>query len=102
MRRDSDIAEAVMLNLIDQGIAPLPVHDSFIVPAGQAGQLEEAMQKVLARKTSLPDDSYIDGFRLTRKSVSQYGEGGVGTGEWERVVVDLPGYLWEWRMVIGT
>jgi bifunctional DNA-binding transcriptional regulator/antitoxin component of YhaV-PrlF toxin-antitoxin module len=31
---DSDVAEQVMLELIDEGIPVLPIHDSFIVPAG--------------------------------------------------------------------
>lgn len=31
---DSDVAEQVMLELINEGIPVLPIHDSFIVPAG--------------------------------------------------------------------
>lgn len=42
-RMDSDIAEAVMLRLIDQGIPVLPVHDSFIVPSSS----EEALRKTM-------------------------------------------------------
>lgn len=44
MRIDSDIAEAVMCNLIARkGIVTLPVHDSFLVPASKRDELEEAM-----------------------------------------------------------
>jgi len=44
MRKDSDIAEAVMAELIlRKGIVALPVHDSFLVPASKRDELEEAM-----------------------------------------------------------
>ena len=44
MRKDSDIAEAVMAELIlRKGIIALPVHDSFLVPASKHADLEEAM-----------------------------------------------------------
>lgn len=32
MRKDSDIAELVMLKMIEQDIPALPIHDSFIIP----------------------------------------------------------------------
>lgn len=44
MRRDADIAEAVMAEMIiKRGIVTLPVHDSFMVPASKAAELEAAM-----------------------------------------------------------
>ena len=43
MRLESDIAEAVLLNLTRRGIAALPVHDSFVVKAKHAPVLEEVM-----------------------------------------------------------
>lgn len=44
MRIDSDLAEAVMHDLIlRQGIVTLPVHDSFLVPASKRDELEAAM-----------------------------------------------------------
>ena len=43
MRMDSDIAEAVMLTMLAQGVLVLCVHDSFLVPVSKAGMLEEAM-----------------------------------------------------------
>lgn len=42
-RIDSDIAEATMLRLADQGICCLPVHDSFIVPRSHEHDLHTAM-----------------------------------------------------------
>jgi hypothetical protein len=45
MRRDSEIAEGVMLEMLHAtGIVPLPVHDSFIVPASQKERLKVAME----------------------------------------------------------
>jgi len=44
MRKDSDIAEAVMAELmLRKGIVALPVHDSFMVPESRRDELEEAM-----------------------------------------------------------
>jgi hypothetical protein len=40
---DSQIAEAVMLELMEEDIVVLPVHDSFIVPAGYQSALEASM-----------------------------------------------------------
>lgn len=40
---DSQIAEAVMLELMKEDIVVLPVHDSFIVPAGYQSTLEASM-----------------------------------------------------------
>ncbi|NBB26563.1 hypothetical protein GVM20_15630 [Porphyrobacter sp. SLTP] len=42
-RLDSDIAEATLLLLADQGVCCLPVHDSFIVPRSHESQLRVAM-----------------------------------------------------------
>ena len=43
MRIDSDMAEIVMTKLNSQGIAALPIHDSFLVQAKHAENLREAM-----------------------------------------------------------
>lgn len=45
MRKDSDIANAVMMDMIGKGVLVLPVHDSFLVPASKADLLAEAMVK---------------------------------------------------------
>ncbi len=49
MRKDSDLAEQVVLDMIRQGVVPLSVHDSYIVPADQGGILEEAMEREIRR-----------------------------------------------------
>lgn len=46
MRKDSDIAEAVMAELIlRRGIVTLPIHDSFLVPVSKRDELQEAMME---------------------------------------------------------
>lgn len=42
---DSDIAEVVMVDLYDQDIVVLPIHDSFIVRRGFEGYLKSAMNR---------------------------------------------------------
>ena len=46
---DSQIAEQVMLELGNQGIVALPVHDSFIVAEEYEDQLTEAMNQAFTR-----------------------------------------------------
>jgi hypothetical protein len=48
-RRDSDIAGGVMGRMRKQGIAVLPIHDSFLVPASKADLLEQAMIEEAAK-----------------------------------------------------
>ena len=43
--KDSQIAENVMLQYTDRNIVSLPVHDSFILREGLAGDLEETMRR---------------------------------------------------------
>lgn len=45
MRKDSDLAVSIMLELRRKGIIALPVHDSFLVPASQRDALEAAMMR---------------------------------------------------------
>lgn len=42
-RRDADVAERVMLTLMDEGIVALPIHDSFLVPEGRQARLRQVM-----------------------------------------------------------
>jgi hypothetical protein len=42
-RKDSDVAEKVMIDLMDENILALPVHDSFIVIDGNQNRLREVM-----------------------------------------------------------
>lgn len=44
-RVESDIALRVLSKLMDQGIAAIPVHDSFIVKGRFEGQLDQAMKE---------------------------------------------------------
>ena len=46
-RVDSDLAETVMLEMMEQGFVVLPVHDSFIVKASGASVLEECRMRNL-------------------------------------------------------
>ena len=43
--KDSCIAESVMLQFVDQNQVALPIHDSFIMRQGYAGDLEETMRR---------------------------------------------------------
>ena len=43
--KDSCIAESVMLQFADQNQVALPIHDSFVMRQGFAGDLEEAMRR---------------------------------------------------------
>jgi hypothetical protein len=48
-RRDSDIAEDILLKLARRGIFALPIHDSFIVSKSNKGELMNAMANALHR-----------------------------------------------------
>lgn len=52
-RKDSDIAEAVMLDFAGRGIPILPVHDSFIVHYGHESLLKRLMTKHFASITGI-------------------------------------------------
>lgn len=43
MRKDSDLAVAVVTALMKQGIVALPIHDSFLVPASKRDALKQVM-----------------------------------------------------------
>ena len=45
--KDSCIAESVMLQFADQKQVALPIHDSFIMRQGFAGDLEEVMRRAI-------------------------------------------------------
>jgi hypothetical protein len=54
MRTDSDIAESILLELLDQGILALPVHDSFIVSRLHLEELLTAMQNAVIKMFGTP------------------------------------------------
>ncbi|MBT6362271.1 MAG: hypothetical protein HOJ67_08725, partial [Rhodospirillaceae bacterium] len=62
-RRDSDIAERVMLKLLDEQITALPIHDSFIVRRGAEKILKEVMnetfEEILGVKAKLHRDDSV-------------------------------------------
>jgi hypothetical protein len=64
-RKDSDIAEAVMLSMMRRGILVLPVHDSFIVDCRHVDLLREEMTKAYLDHMGTnvrikPDRSIVD------------------------------------------
>jgi hypothetical protein len=100
MRKDADLAERVKLEmLVATGIVPLSVHDSFIVPAAQAGRLEEAMERQISgQNTSNFATTYPPEIpQESPKVVPQYGMGGSGLDVWEEGPFLLLGSLREWR-----
>jgi hypothetical protein len=53
MRRDSEMAEQIMMEMLRAvGVAPLSVHDSFIVPTIHEERLKEAMENALPCRTA--------------------------------------------------
>jgi hypothetical protein len=62
-RRDADIAEKVMLKLLDQLFTALPIHDSFIVRRGAEYALEtamnEAFEEVVGTKSKVDRDEAV-------------------------------------------
>lgn len=57
---DSDIAEALLLWMVDHDIPCLPVHDSFIVTAGCAYELEDALKRIFKEFVNVPTDVETD------------------------------------------
>jgi len=53
-RTDSDIAERIMLQLMQEGVLALPVHDSFIVAKEHDERLKTAMQQEYAIRVGQP------------------------------------------------
>jgi hypothetical protein len=53
-RIDSDIAEAVMLELVAQGIPVLPLHDSFLVSRIHKDELETIMNGIVSKRYGIP------------------------------------------------
>jgi hypothetical protein len=91
MRKDSDITEQIMLDMIQQGVVPLSIHDSYIVSADQAGKLEEAMERELRRNDPDSATSYLHEIpKETPEMYLQYGEV-VGPDGTLFVVVDRRG-----------
>src|SRR4029453_2908323 len=64
-----------MLDMIQQGVVPLSIHDSYIVSADQAGKLEEAMEREMRRNDPDSETRYLHEIpKETPKMSLQYGE----------------------------
>ncbi len=57
-KRDADIAESVMLTMMDEGTLVLPIHDSFVIEDGRQDRLREVM--VAAYRRRLGFDINVD------------------------------------------
>ena len=70
---DSQIAERVMLLLLEQDITCLPVHDSFIGPLHQRAVIEEAMAKAYQERLGFPiPTAQEDLFMMNEKGQPKY------------------------------
>ena len=74
---DSQIAEAVMLDLLKEDVVVLPVHESFVFPAGYQSALEASMKhhfNLLTGSTAIVDAEAVktnEHFGLTNEEVLQ-------------------------------
>ena len=97
---DSQIAEAVMLELLEQDVIVLPVHDSFIVPAGYQSALEASMKhhfNLLTGATAIVEAEVVktdDHYGMTAEEVLQ-----LQATDDESVGVVAGGETWE--LVVG-
>jgi hypothetical protein len=105
MRKDSDLTEQIMMDMIRQGVVPLSIHDSYIVPADQGDRLREAMEREIRRNEPDSETSYLHGIpKETPELVPQYGEvvGPDGTlfvvVDRYGVVAEVPDSVREWRV----
>lgn len=53
-RIDSDMAETIMLDLMEQGVLAVPIHDSFIVQNIHEGALSAVMREAAIRHAGVP------------------------------------------------
>ena len=59
-RLDSDIAEEVLLSFIKEGVTCLPIHDSFIVPAGYAWDLQQKLKEAFKKFVGVTTEVHVD------------------------------------------
>jgi hypothetical protein len=65
-RLDSDIAEEVMLSFINEGITCLPIHDSFIVPAGYAWDLQQKLKEAFKKFVGVTTEVDVGGVKSSK------------------------------------
>ena len=116
---DSQIAEAVMLELMKEDIVVLPVHDSFIVPAGYQSALEASMNyhfNQITGSSSIVEAELVktdEHFGMSSDELlelqNQEGESvGIanGAGTWEAVVGNqqriMSKYLPSWELWLAS
>jgi len=116
---DSQIAEAVMLELMKEDIVVLPVHDSFIVPAGYQSALEASMNyhfNQITGSSSIVEAELVktdEHFGMSSDEVlelqNQEGESvGIanGTETWEAVIGNqqriMSKYLASWELWLAS
>lgn len=85
-RTDSDIAEAVMLEMKSRGKLALPIHDSFVVKLGQQDELGGVMVEEFARQTGQSigvkgDNTWFDYLRATVPEAFELDNHGVRSHE---------------------
>jgi len=74
-RKDSDIAERIILDFAKRGIACLPVHDSFIVHHAYAEELDSMMKREYGLVFEQGINTKIDnGFKLFTEEYTEQGE----------------------------
>ncbi len=69
-RTDSDIAEAVMLTMMERKKLALPIHDSFVVKLGQENELKDVMIREFTERMGQEidvkaDNTWFDHLRAT-------------------------------------
>jgi hypothetical protein len=66
-----------MMDMIRQGVVPLSIHDSYIVPADQGDRLQEAMEREIRRNDPDSETSYLHEIpKETPELYLQYGRSG--------------------------
>lgn len=108
-RLDSDIAERVMIKLLDAEvpITALPIHDSFIVRRGAEGELENAMNEVHEEVTGTLtkikwDESVYDAPEGHKPGIAFWEDHTDATIKWTKESTKYHKRESEWLRVNGT
>ncbi|MCP1169219.1 hypothetical protein [Limimaricola litoreus] len=99
-RTDSDVAEQVMLDLAENGIPILPIHDSFLVHEGHRDLLHERMRAALVAvcnvdaqlKATDPDLSRILAARAREQALDPDGFGPSTTSDVGEIEAGMEGH----------
>lgn len=89
-RLDSDIAEQVILMMMDNGALALPVHDSFIVRHTRADLLQQVMRKAYVERIGRETDFKVKTDWLEEAILAEaYEQSAVGVYNIEDTISDL-------------